>query len=98
MSSKDEFEKDKIEAAFYAAVESEWDEEDLDDLSLKDALVTVTFVDGTGMEFHGVDSNRLVANLAALGYAQMMDATGARVTIFAHNIVSLVAEGSQHSE
>ena len=98
MSSKGEFDKDKVEAAFYAAMESEFSEQELEDLGMKDANVTVMFVDGTGMEFKGVDSNRLVANLAQLGYAEMVDATGQRVTIFAHNITTLVAEGSQHSE
>lgn len=93
-----DLDKDKIEAAFYAALEAEYTEEELANLEMDNDNVTVMFVDGTGMEFKGVNSTKLVANLAAMGFAQMMDESGARVTIFAHTITSLIAEGSQHEQ
>lgn len=96
MSDPKDFDKDKIEAAFFAALEAEYTDEELENLEMDNDNVTVTFVDGTGMEFRGVNSTKLVTNLATLGLAQMMDESGVRVTIFAHTIISVEAKGAHH--
>lgn len=88
-------ENDKIEAAFYAAMESNFTEEELDSIGMEDDSVTVSFTDGSAMQFMGVDSTRLIANLSRIGFAQMVDGTGARVTIFAYTITSIIAEGKK---
>lgn len=93
-----DMDKDRVEAAFYAALEAEYTEEELENLEMDNDNVTVTFVDGAAMEFRGVNSIKLVTNLATMGFAQMMDDSGARVTIFAHTITSIIAEGSQHDK
>jgi len=95
MSSKDESDKRKIEAAFYAAVESQFTEEELEHLSLEDEDVVISFVDGSEQHLAGVDTTKLVANLASMGFASMIDEAGRRLTIFAHNIISITADGKQ---
>lgn len=97
MSGKSDFDKDKIEAAFYAAIEQNYDDDEIESLEMEDDQVTVCFIDGSEMVFRGVNSTKLVASLAAIGLAQLMDESGARITIFTHNIQYITAEGTQNA-
>ena len=92
----DTFDDDTIEDVFYKALGDAFTDEELSQLEMEDATFTVFFTDGTSLPFHQVDSNKVLASLARHGFAQMMDVTGARITLFAHGIMYMVAEGSQH--